>query len=678
MSGTTYIGLHGGIVNKDLYAAGTSGAVLDKFSSKSFTATTNAFIEGGSVRNVYGGGWEGSVGKHEGELGDPNTGDIAGVTNVVIGIRKDQTTLPTGYGFYKGVPAIQRNAYGGGEGGAVYGTTNLTINNAYIGYEYKDGAYVEKIHDETWSDATHPKGTPNYRLEDCGNAYGGGYDDNSNVDHSKVTLWGGILRNSLYGGGEIATIGRGSTKESGASRTLNTIYFPGSTNVEIYNGHVKRDVYGGGKGFNLLGYGHKADKEKRYTDGYVFGQTAVSIYGGEIGTKEGLAEGYGNVFGGGNIGYVYSPGYYETKANPTPTGSPGHIYYKKDDVMTEDCKVVVSPMLQIKKDGTPVPYKDNTYKPFDYVPTEYLNTLPLNKDDDGWTNLITEEGGNDRGVLIHNAVFAGGNVSSNSDQTYANATTVFGNTSAVLNDVYHRDFITVGTEHTGGLYGGGNLSVVDGYRELNITNYGTDFYRLEQRIDLETYRGLSNRERAYFKLQYECKTAITIGSDSYSVGNTIDEDVYHRYIEATEQTGYDGPSKETIEAAFDPFGFCSIYAGRLLNTIQRADFCGVFGSRLVLQGAKDRVAEVGDATEYTINRVGELSLNLQRSVIAADQSNPKEKSYLYFSGQAPIRIYSILQYLFLHILRSQKIQAHLPNSVPQAKNRWLRFYCLLH
>lgn len=57
--------------------------------------------------------------------------------------------------------------------------------------------------------------------------------------------------------------------------------------------------------------------------------------------------------------------------------------------------------------------------------------------------------------------------------------------------------------------------------------------------------------------------------------------------------------------AFTPYGFCSIYAGRLLNTIQRADFCGVFGSRLVLQGAKDRVAEVGDATEYTINRVGE-------------------------------------------------------------------------
>ena len=622
VSGTTYIGLHGGIVNKDLYAAGTSGAVLDKFGLNTFTATTNAYIEGGSVRNVYGGGWEGSVGKHVGELSDSNIGDIAGITNVVIGIRKDQTTLPTGYGFYKGVPVIQRNAYGGGEGGAVYGTTNLTINNAYIGYEYKDGNYVEKVHDETWSDATHPKGSPNYRLEDCGNAYGGGYDDNSNVDHSNVTLWGGILRNSLYGGGEIATIGRGSTKESGASRTLNTIYFPGSTNVEIYNGHVKRDVYGGGKGFNLLGYGHKADKEKRYTDGYVFGQTAVSIYGGEIGTLEGIADGYGNVFGGGNIGYVYSPSYLSipTKNEKTnhPKGSegcaPDHwYYYDANGNWTEDCKVVVSPRLQVKP-GEIVNGKGS----YEYVETAYLNTLQKSSED--WAKLFTggklangdpDPNDPERGVIIHNAVFAGGNVSSNSDQTYANATTVFGNTTATLYDVYHRDFITIGTEHTGGLYGGGNLSMVDGYRELNITNYGTDFYRLQTRIELDEYKKLSNRERAYFKLQYVCVSTIEIDGINYTPDHApIDEDVYQRYLDAA--AGNEERLAQ-IRAAFTPYGFCSIYAGRLLNTIQRADFCGVFGSRLVLQGAKDRVAEVGDATEYTINRVGELSLNLQRT-----------------------------------------------------------------
>lgn len=672
VSGKTYIGLHGGGVSKDLYAAGTSGAVLDKYgvakddkNDNDFVATTYAYIEGGTVRNVYGGGWEGSVGKHEGELDASSVNDIPGVTNVVIGIRKDQATLPDGYGFLKGVPAILRNAYGGGEGGAVYGTTHLTLNNGYIGYEHfnatpsthtdlpciKDGDdyYQEKIHDETYSDETHPKGSPNYRLEDCGNLYGGGYDDNSNVDESHVTVYGGKIRNSVYGGGEIATIGRGSTKEEGAKRTLDGFYVAGSTKVEIYNGHVLRDVYGGGKGFNLLGYGHKADRERRYTDGYVFGQTAVYIYGGEIGTTEGVADGYGNVFGGGNIGYVYSPGFIvpKTKTEKTnhPEGSegcsPNHwYYYGSDDNLTEDCKVIVSPRLQIKADGSNIEYDEVIYKPYDYVPTAYLNTLPK-KDKDAtvwptvWQNLITEENGNDRGVMIHNAVFAGGNVSSNSDQTYANATTVFGNTTAVLNDVYHRDFITVGTEHTGGLYGGGNLSVVDGYRELNITNYGTDYFALESQISIEKYRTLSNRERAYFKLKYECKATTTFGTGdaqkTYTKDQVIEEDEYLKLVDA-----YGDAAKN----AFTPYGFCSIYAGRLLNTIQRAELCGVYGSRLVLQGAKDRVADVGDATEYTINRVGELSLNLQRSVISADQNDSQEKLHGNYFG-----IYSVVNYL---------------------------------
>lgn len=658
VAGTTYIALLGGEVKKDIFAAGTSGSVEDLHLAQTFTASANVYIEGGTVRNVYGGGWEGSVGHHVGSLSNSDTGDIPGETHVVIGIRKDQASLPAGYGFLKGVPAIKRNAFGGGEGGAVYGTTHITLNNGYIGYEHFDAVptihtdlayvqdgvdyYQEKHHDETYSDETHPIGAPNSRLEDCGNLYGGGYDDNSNVDNSNVIIWGGLIRNSVYGGGEIATIGRGSTKEEGAKRTLNAVYHYGSTKIEMYNGQVLRDVYGGGKGFNLLGYGHRADQERRYTDGYVFGQTAVYIYGGEVGTVAGIANGYGNVFGGGNIGYVYSPGYNDPSSHQTSTGSPGHTYYYLNGNLTEDCKVVVSPRLQIKGDGGNVVYDGKTYRPYDYVPTEYLNTLPKKEKNAAdwpgdWQNLITKDGENDRGVMIHNAVFAGGNVSSNSDQTYANATTVYGNTTATLYDVYHRDFITVGTEHTGGLYGGGNLSMVDGYRELNITNYGTDFYRLDSRINLEDYRKLSNRERAYFKLQYECVSEITINGTTYTPSSQpIDEDVYQKYIDNSSSTTT--PTTQQIKDAFTPYGFCSIYAGRLLNTIQRADLCGVYGSRLVLQGAKDRVADVGDATVYTINRVGELSLNQQHSVISDDAGD--DASHGNYFG-----IYSVVNYL---------------------------------
>ena len=666
--GTTYVGLFGGEVKKDIYAGGTVGSVMNRYVPASdpnvFTAKTYAYIEGGTARNVYGGGWQGSVGKHQGETvavdGKPKFLPIAGSTNndvlgesqVVIGIRKDlrdgqkpTTGLPATLSYTKGVPAIQRNAYSGGEGGAVYGTANLIINNGYIGYYYdlSDQKYKEKLNDETWSD-----GVGENRLEDCGNAFGGGYDDLSSVDVTNVKMYGGTIRNSLHGGGEIATIGRGTTKQSsGVVRELDQVYKNGKTRVEMYNGHVLRNVFAGGKGYNKLKYGLG---NELYTDGYVFGQTEVFIHGGEIGTAEGAksANGYGNVFGGGDIGYVYSSGYNSTKtkadklANKT-TGSPGHYYYyDSNGNLTEDCKVVIEPYLQVAE-GKTVTYNNKTYYPYDYVPTGYLNTLSkktrvtatgAKEWPNEWKELITEEGNDDRGIIIHNGVFAGGNVSTNSDKTYANATTVFGNVTATLNDVYHRDFITIGTEHIGGLYGGGNFSIVDGYRELNITNYGTDYFSLDQQIDLDTYRGLSNRERAYFKLKYECKTTTTFGSGDnvsrqFTTGEIIDEDVYLRLLDRY---------GSNVEDAFTPWGICSIYAGRLLNTIQRADFCGVFGSRMVLQGAKDRVAETEQNTDFTINRVTELSLNKKRSVISGEATDDAEHGN-YFG------IYSVVNYL---------------------------------
>lgn len=60
MYGTTYIDLLGGIVDFDLYAAGTSGSVKDSLAvgtaENKFVAASTAYIEGGKARNVYGGG----------------------------------------------------------------------------------------------------------------------------------------------------------------------------------------------------------------------------------------------------------------------------------------------------------------------------------------------------------------------------------------------------------------------------------------------------------------------------------------------------------------------------------------------------------------------------------------------------------------------------------------------
>ena len=679
--GTTYIALLGGTVTKDLYAAGTAGSVNNKYNvgtddfDEPFIASANAYIEGGTARNVYGGGWRGSVGYHVGAISDSPAGDVLGETNVVIG-KLDGTS------FIDGIPAIERNAYGGGEGGPVFGTANITVNNGFIGYRHFNAVpttdtdldyiqrgsdyYQEKLHDETWS------GDGTNRLYDSGCVFGGGYIDNSSVDFTNLKMYGGVVRNALFGGGEIAAIGRGVIEATGVDnsvRTLKGIYKAGKANVTLFEGDVHRNVFGGGRGYNNLGEGGTL-----YSDGYVFGQTEVDIHGGTIGTAKELARENGNVFGGGDIGYVYSAyeddgklyvgvkdgerydngfeGYYyayeigTTSYDPT-TAIDASKWVKDADefVLTEDCKVLIEPYCKATSDVT---VNGHPYAAGEYVTTEDLHTLG-NKNDGGWGGLDLS------GITIFNAVFAGGNTSSGSSTVYANTTTVFGNATASIHDVYHRDLITLGTGHTGGLYGDGNLTFVDGYRGLNITNYGTDYYSLSPEITIAQYNDLPEREADYYQLKYKCikectdkdGTTYHIASGEGSKASTLTIDDLLTVFEGIKDGDVDllltNPTtgeKYPNPIYWEQNGVVPVYAGRLMNTIQRADFCGVFGSRMVMQGAQDRVPEIVDHTNYTINRVREVSLNQKRSVRTADESDESKAVHGNYCG-----IYSSVNYL---------------------------------
>ena len=699
--GNTYIALLGGTVTKDIYAAGTAGAVNDLFgvgaynastNPTGFTATANAYIYGGSCRNVYGGGWLGNVGHHTGALSATTEGDIPGETHVVIGDKN-------GTSFTNGIPTVQRNAYGGGEGGAVFGTAHLKMYKGYVGYQYNDDPDIMDIakrYEEKIEDNTQP--TPNSLLIDAGCLFGGGYIDNSSVDKTEVSIYGGHIRGSAFGGGEVAAIGRGSmsktTVDGKTTYTLEGIYRPGKTNIEMFGGQVHRNVYGGGRGVDNLGKHGSLN-----CDGYVFGQTEVHIHGGEIGTVSGLADGNGNVFGGGDEGIVYSAyekadgtfgmgkkagvrydslyqGYYYKYENGDTVTIDVPIYYKEGDEIpegkkvgdiksyeserqfTEDCKVLVEPHMMVKE---PVTIAGHDYVAGQYVPIDTLNTLG-NKESsaDKWRCL------DDTGIIIHNAVFAGGNMPSGSLTTSASTTTVFGNATASINDIFHRDMITLGTRHTGGLYGDGNLTLVDGYRELNITNYGTDYYSIAKEIGIDTYHALPKREADYYELKYTCnkdcqdkedtryKAEVKDGNDNViSKASTITADEMQTLFVTTDKDGnkvsvmdgttpilkYDTEKGEWIpnpdltgdDRYWIESGVLPVYAGRLMNSIQRADFCGVFGSRMVMQGALDRVPEEADYTNYTINRVREVSLN-KKTVGGTDHGN-------YFG------IYNIVNYL---------------------------------
>ena len=770
--GTTYIDLLGGTVDYDLYAAGTSGSVKDSLGVKAgftvgevdypgFIASSTAYIEGGKVRNVYGGGWAGTVGHHNGTLangkwdylGAPYYGvDILGETHVIIG-------KINGTSFTNGIPTVERNAYGGGEGGPVWGTAHITLNKGYIGYRYNNGNYDPLIEDETVKDASGNL-IPNKNLEESGCIFGGGYVDDSSVDNTEVKMYGGYVRNALFGGGELSAIGRGKINASGEDnsvRTLTGIYKAGKTRVELFDGHVLRNVFGGGRGYAAITIERP---NILYSEGYVFGHTEVRIHGGEVGTSENLDTKNGNVFGGGDIGYVYSAyeglgknsygddenqlyvgikdgaryddnweGYYykykvgtgSYTPGPTPADTDGNwVTDNGEFILTEDCKVLVEPYCKVTEPNGSVftityrpgnvittadieylkeyvenhPAKDypTVHVDFDEIDAainpsgevksgeaftlrlpfaqgEYVPTFALNTLQDRGNSKTEWDKLNADGIIIHNAVFAGGNTTLNSS-AHANTTSVFGNATASIHDAYHRDLITIGTGHIGGLYGDGNLTFVDGYRGLNITNYGTDYYYLHNTkgavLSFAELDALLEREQGYYERRYKCvKTCVDKDGTVYYDGTDPEHPNPSTLTEDDIITLFKNEGSPTVSGMFNSDGtintgsgaywvengVCSIYAGRILNTIQRADFCGVFGSRMVMQGAEDRVPEVTDHTNYTINRVREVSLNKKHSLCNADYAKvgvsptaADEENAEVFHGNY-FGIYSVVNYL---------------------------------
>lgn len=541
-SGKTKVQLLGGTVDGDIYGGGEMGTM------PVMTAETNGFIanttqvistlcaiQGGQVRNVFGGGYQGRI--------EGNSGVSIGTTD--------------GTSFFDGVPTILRSAYGGGEMAVVTGTSTVDMYNGYIGYRYDATSTATKEEDKYQPELKLNNDDEANLLSENGNLYGAGFGEGAKVMNTQVNLYGGTIRNGLYGGGEIAAVGDGTYNTTTKEYTVNQ---GGQTNVYMYGGLVVGDVFGGGRGYSYDLTGNQIVGKTLYSDGYVFGKTNVEIYRGTIGTDESLALGHGNVFGGGNIGYVYSAGVKYT-GETDGTKIKGHYY--TNDIFTdrtEDCRVhIAAGALVTADDGVTI--NNHSYSKGQLVPNADLNTLTYNADYPGaWSSLDNE------GVTIRNAVFAGGNVSAGSDKVYANAVTVFGNATAAVVDVFSRDLVTLGGEHVGGLYGDGNLTFVDGYRELNITNYGTDYYHLIKEIETEDeLKKLHPREQAYYT--------------------------------------YDNTNKKWV---------INSTSGRTMNTIQRADFCGVFGSRFLLHGAQDRVPDEVDYTNYTINRVGEVSLNTKR------------------------------------------------------------------
>ena len=237
--------------------------------------------------NVFGGG-SGSVPYFDHTLGRSvylhSAGQVKGNTNV---------TISGGH--------ILTNVYGGNEATNVDGTANVTMRGGTVGVPRTDVQII-----------AHPL---------TGYIFGGGKGDqrvffnkDTNVKDAVVTIEGGRVYGSVYGGGEdghvmrnvTLTIGKQTTTGEGEN-AVTTTSGPkiGTKGTSYYDGHV----FGGGRGFG----------GDALTAGNVGGSVDVNILDGEI---------LGSVYGGGrlaSVGYglylTTENGYGEMRADNEYDGS---------------------------------------------------------------------------------------------------------------------------------------------------------------------------------------------------------------------------------------------------------------------------------------------------------------------------------------------------------------------
>ena len=239
--------------------------------TQTYTGKTTINITGGTI-GVDGDGNGDVYGAARGEAGDRF--EMAAFANV----RTTSVTIDTDEG-----NIIYGSVYGGGADGHVYEDANVVINrgdirNSVFGGGAGEGTYITKLwvndsNVEPGTVKTYSEGSDGEPVHSwtAGKVYGNTY----------VTIHDGTIGHNIYGGGNLASVGKGNYS-------------------------------GGTDDYSLAGYGELPPKDGSdegelwsNTDFTGSGKTFVYVYGGTIGTgtstdtENGAADGfpYGNVFG---------------------------------------------------------------------------------------------------------------------------------------------------------------------------------------------------------------------------------------------------------------------------------------------------------------------------------------------------------------------------------------------
>ena len=523
----------------NLYGGGKAATIKD------INITTNSQVE---IGNLYGGGDQGNTlgnievnasGKITNLYGGANKADVEGSISVQI----NNANIESCYGAnnlsgnlsedirLSVNNSIVKMLYGGGNEADALCDTIVTIISSEIDKIYGGG-----------KDALINNTTLNINGGTYGYIYGGGFQGNIKESSTINITDDAVINNNIYGGGENGNI-EDSTSVNIKGATINgSIYGGGlqgnvknNSSVTILGAHVKKNIYGGGyagtvnstnvlidesiatfnnSGINILIEGNVFGGGEGVT-ATVYATTSTIInlnlnttvteqllstdkISGKAETSVVFVEGYsrilGNVYGGGDLAQV-GEGLINTANNTASVSKSGSSYVEISNGYIGGS--VFGGGNGIPKDG--VQYDI-------YMGTIFGHTLVnvyggyvgsniygggtqsrLYKNDNetnyvATVNIIEDE----NNIIINGSVFGGGD-RGNSATTNASVATTIGD--VVINILNENNASSKTYFLTGGVYGDGNLCLVNGQRTVNMKNFTTGneylktFYSL-QRADV--------------------------------------------------------------------------------------------------------------------------------------------------------------------------------------------------
>ncbi len=286
VKGNTNITVNGGDVLHNIYGGGAYGSVgTYTYASENDNAAITALKteNTGKATIKIKGGTIGTDGHNNGMVFGSSRGDIDAIgaiqdnmawvydTDVQIGIENDQTSGPT----------IHGSLYGGGENGHVFNDASVTMYSGTVGnmeefYANRGNVYGGGC----GTDLYYSTGTETH------DGHGDKYNPKAGIVHHNATVLikGGNIANNVYGAGSMGKV------EGSTSVTIDT-----NGAIGVDGNHDDGNVYGAARGELNLKENNHIRQEDNPDDFSSVMHSSVEIKNGTV---------KGNVFGGGKAGIV--------------------------------------------------------------------------------------------------------------------------------------------------------------------------------------------------------------------------------------------------------------------------------------------------------------------------------------------------------------------------------------